>query len=561
MLARYLFLAIIALGALAAAVKLAPGDLERLAMLERDGRYEQAMGELQQLYADGQRGPQLMLRLFNLKVRFGQVDEAREILEAYAKLRPSDTEAQIGLIRFYQTNLLEEPYVAALRSLQERTRTRELLAELLGFYRMNGRFRDEEDLLERTASANRAGPAEFERLGLLAAARGDLQRAVWALRRADGRPDEPSRPARLGLFRVLIELKENDEAHQRSLVWLRTWRDPELAVALMEAFSQAGRSDLALDIGGRFGGPGNDVTLASAELLSEMGRHDEALQKLRDYQSTGLPEDPERAQRFISASSTSGGADMAVRAARLIGLRKIEASVVLDLLDSLQDAMEASSRPFPIELVRGFSAEIEARMQNIAPVAQEASDRLQLGDEMRLFVSQLALLDNDRELARKHLAAVDPDRLNTFELSRWTELQLASGLRSTAFPNVPVAWRRREGSDTLTRRLRRIERAPPAQVQVIRPRPSGGVTTTTSNPGPGVAATSPSADAQAAQQETNAARARRNRRRAAAIDRQRERSRLAVQRRAQQSQSAAPSPKVTPPPPQPTPFTLPSSGG
>lgn len=561
MLARYLFLAVIAIGALIAAVKLAPGDLERLAMLERDGRHELAMAELQKLYADGQRDPQLILRLYNLQIRFGLVDEARKVLEEFARVRPTDIEAQIGLIRFYQMNQLEAPYAAALRALYERTRSRELLSELLGFYRINGRYRDEEDVLERTAAANRAGPAEFERLGLLATARGDLQLAARALRRADGRVDEPSRSARLGLFRVLVELKELDEAHQRCLAWLRTWRDPELAVELMETFNQAGRTDLALDIGTRFGGPGNDVTLASAEILNEQGRHDEVLQKLREYQSVGLPEDRDRAQRFISISASSGGADMALRAARLIGMRKLEGSVILDLLDSLQDALEVNAGTFPMDHLKGFSAEIEARLQNTSPVAQEAVDRLVLADDMRLFASQLAIFDKDRDLARKHLAAIDPDRLNTFDLSRWTDLQVASGLRSTAFPNVPTTWRRRERSDTVARRVRRIDRPQPAEVQAVRPRQGGG----TAQP---VAAATGNASwdaqsAQSAQQDPNSVRARGNRRRAAVLERQRERSRQAGARRNQPSQSGGGVQKsVSPPPPplQPQPFLGPAIG-
>ena len=566
MLARYLFLAVISVGALVAAVKLAPGDLERLAMLERDGRHEQAMDELQQLYAQGQHGPQLTLRLYNLKIRFGQVEEAQSILEDYAKLRPNDIEAQIGLIRFYQTNQLELPYMTALQALQERTRSRELLAELLGFYHLTGRYREEEDLLERTAAANRAGPAEFERLGLLAAARGDLQRAARALRRADGRADEPSRPARLGLFRVLIELKEVDEAHQRCLVWLRTWRDPDLAVQLMEAFSQSGRTDLALDIGARFGGPGNDVTLVSAELLYEQGKRSEAVQKLREYQATGLPEDPDRAQRFVSVSASSGGTDMALRAARLIGLRKLEASVILDLLDSIQDALDGETGVLPMEHLKGFSSEIEARIQNVAPVAQEATDRLVLPDDMRLLASQLAILDKDRDLARRHLAAVDPDRLTTFELARWTELQVASGLRSTAFPNVPSAWRRREPVDPLTRRLRRMERAQQAEAQSIRARQAPG-----GSPQTGAGATmgglpADGTSAQAAQFDQNSPRARRNRRRAAAIERQRERLRQTIQRRNQPGQAGLPSKSIapqpqSPPQAQPTAFPGVGSGG
>jgi tetratricopeptide (TPR) repeat protein len=400
MLARYIFLSVIALFALAAATNFAPGDLERLAMLERDGRHEQTMGELQRRYDEGDRNPRMMLRLHNLKIRFGQVDEARVVLEEYARGRPADPEAQIGLIRFYQMNQLEGPYLTTLRTFQERSRSKELLNELLSFYRMTGRFRDEEDLLERTSRAAWAGPAELERLGLLAAARGDLQRAAAALRRADGRLDEQSRAARLGLFRVLVELKEPDEAHRRCVVWLRSWRNTELSVEFMDALSTAGRNDLALDIGNRFGGPGHDATLVSAELLHEQNKSGEALQRLREYQSAGFPEEPDRVQRFVAAAASVGGADMAIRAARLTGLRKLESNVIIDLIDAIQDGLENNASLLPRELLKGFSSEVEVRLQNVTPIGREATDPLVLPDELRLFVSHLALLDGDRDLAR-----------------------------------------------------------------------------------------------------------------------------------------------------------------
>lgn len=539
MIPRYAFLAVLSIGALTAAVNLVPGDFERLAMLERDGRHEQALVELEALYASGRRDPQLVLRLYNLNIRFGRVDEAQAVLEEYGRLRPNDIEAQIGLIRFYQSNQLEGHYVRALRSLQERTRSRELLVELLGFFRMTGRFREEEELLESTARANRAGPSELERLGLLAAARGDLQRAAVALRRADGRLDGQSRAARIGLFRVLMELKETNEAHQRCLAWLRSWRDPELAIELMGAFSEAGRRDLAVDIGARFGGAGSEVTLTTAELLNEQGKHAEALQRLREYQAAGLPEDTDHAQRFVSVAASSGDPEMALRAARLVGLRRLEGSVILDLLDAIQDAVDSGANRFPSELLKGLAAEIEARLQNVAPVAQEAADQLVLGDEARLFVTQMAILDKDKDLARKHLAAVDPDRLNAFELSRWTELQAATGLRSTAFPNLPRSWRRGDRTNTVSRRMQRLERGQAASQQAGRPRGPEAAANSSLQPLPAAAtgkAAREAANKSAASQETPAAKSRRIKRRAAAIERRRERTRQLNAKRNQAAQ-------------------------
>ena len=569
MLARYAFLSVLALGSLAAAASMVPGDLERLSMLERDGRHELAMVELQRLYDAGERNPRLMLRLYNLKVRFGIVDDARAILEEYARRRPSDVEAQVGLIRFYQTNQLEVPYVNALRGLQERTRSRELLAELLSFYRMTGRYREEEELLERALRANRASPADLERLGLLASARGDLQRAARALRRADARLDEQSRPARVGLFRVLVALKEPDEAHQRSLVWLRSWHSAEQAVEFMDALSLAGRTELALDIGNRFGGPGNDASLVSAELLHELGRNAEALQKLREYESGGLPEEVDRVQRFVAVASATDGIDMALRAARTIGLRKIGSPIIVDLIDSLHDATEVRPGSVSPELLRGFAGEIEARLQNLNPIGQEATDGLVLPDDQRLFVVQLAVGDGDRDMARRLISSVDPDRLSSSDLAQWTELQVASGLRATAFPHLPRTWQSKDRSQLTARRLPRPDRpAALATSPAATPAPSAA----RADGGPVPPLPPPSAgqslrDAKAAQStapDTTSARARRQRRRLAAIERRRERTRAAAARREQQSLSPAvaiPAPKPVVVPAPPNSFSPLSGGG
>ena len=455
MAARYFFLATIAAGSILTAVSLIPGDLEHVAMLERDGRYEDAMAELDRQYANGRRDPRLMIDLHKLKLRFGQLEAARQVLEEYARARPKDIQAQIGLIRFYQMNQQETDYVASLKALNERTRSRELHNELLGYFRSTSRFRDEEDLLDRAARANRAAPADYQRLGLLAASRGDLARAARALRRADGRLDENSQPARLSLFRILLDLKEYDEAHTRALNWLSTWRVTSLVVDFMTELSDAGRVDLSLDIGNRYGGPGSEVTLVAAELLVEQGKRELALPRIKEFVATGLPEDREYGLRLIELAVAADEAEIAVRAARNLGLRKLPGDLVIDVLDVARDTIaDATASRMPAALLKGFSAEIEARIANTAPVGEEARDAVVLPGELRLLAAQLAIQEPDLDLARRHLAAIDPDKLDADVLAEWSELQLQTNARAGQTPNLARTLRQQQMSDVMTQRLR-----------------------------------------------------------------------------------------------------------
>jgi hypothetical protein len=457
MIRRYAFLALITLGASSAAYSLLPGDHERMAMLERDGRHEDAMAELGRQYDAGRRDSRTVLALYNLKVRFGEIGGAQRVIEEYARDRPRDVQAQLGLVRFYQTTQQESLYVAALRSLNDKTRSREIQDELVGYYRASGRYREEEELLEKLSRANRASPAELERLGLLAAARGDLQRASRALRRADGRLGASSRATRVALFQVLVDLKEHEDAHRRAIDWLRTWSDTSLVTDLMERLATAGRVDLALDLGTRFGGPGTEATLVSAELLAEQARFVEVQALLRTYAANRLPESRETAARYVALAVEASDMALAVVAARHIGLRKLPGDVVADLIDGLQEAAYGRNRaPVSIEYTRGLSAEIETRLRNVNPVGEEAPDVPNLTTEARLFVARLAILDNDLDLARRHLAGVDPDKLDAGDLAEWTELQLTTGLRAAAFPATSRTLRRR--IDITQRRIERQQR-------------------------------------------------------------------------------------------------------
>ncbi|KAB2850816.1 MAG: hypothetical protein F9K44_03705 [Hyphomicrobiaceae bacterium] len=478
MAARYLFLGGLAAATVVTAIRLLPGDLERVSQLERDGRFEAAMAALDRLHATGNRDPRIALSLYKLKVHFGELDRAQALIEEYARARPRDTQAQLGLVRFYQQTHQPEPYIGALRQLWERTRSAELQKELVGFYRLDGRFAEEEEVLERASRTGRATTADLERLGLLAAGRGDLQRAARALRRADRRLDARAQQSRLSLFAILLALKEHEEAFERSATWLKSWQSQDATLGIMEDLAEAGRADLAIALSARFGGSGSEVTLIGAEMLAEANRIPELKKRLAEYVERGLPETREPAARFISLSVAAGELETALKAARNIGLKQLPADTVADLLEALSDLTEdGEAGRLARSLISGFAAEIEGRLEDSASRAER--DQLILAPRLLLYTAQLAVSDNNRDLARRLLLGIDPaqlplDRIVDFHgLSRVAGIvpHLDPALLSKPTKRSLVPPRRNR---LLVRRQQKPKDPPPSLV-FVQPAPSSAV--------------------------------------------------------------------------------------
>lgn len=475
MAARYIFLGGLAAAAIATAARLLPGDLERVSQLERDGRFESAMAELDRLRAEGNRDPRVAISLYKLKVHFGELDLAQSLIEEYARTRPRDTQAQLGLVRFYQQTHQPEPYVTALRHLWERTRSVELQKELVGFYRISGRYGEEEELLDRASRIGRATTADLERLGLLAAGRGDLQRAARALRRVDGRIDIQAQQSRLNLFAILLTLKEHDEALERSATWLKAWQSQDATLSIIDDFVEAGRSDLAITLSGRLGGPGSEVTLVGAELLAEADRIPELKKRLAEYAERGLPEKTEPAARFISLCVAAGDLETAVKTARNIGLKQLPAETVTDLVDALSDLVEeGESGRLPRNLLTGFAAEIESRI--IDQTSRADRDALVLPPKLMLYAAQLAVTDNNRELARRLLLGVDPSQLPFDRLTDFNGLSRVAGIVPHLETGLPKPTKRLvppKRNRLLVRRLQKPkDTANPPSVVFVQPSPT-----------------------------------------------------------------------------------------
>ena len=461
MIARRLFLLTIAVAAIWAAVALIPGDLERVAMFERDGRYSEALSELQRQYDSGRRGPGALIELYKLHVRFGDIDAAQKYLEEFSRTRPQDLQTQIALLKFYKQNSRLDEYLALLKSLNERLHTKALLTELLGYYRLTGQSVAEEDELEAAARSNRPplSPSDLERLGLLAAARGDLQRAAKALRQADARRDPQARHGRQSLFQILLDLNATDEAEARALGWLRKWRDPELLADFMSSLARVGRWDLGVKLTDASGIVDDRTVVAGAELLAQGGRFDEARLRLAKYDAGELPSDPETLVQMTAVAAASGDAPLALRSARQAGFNRLDGETVGELLTCLeQHATNFGLRGLSPDLVKGLAGDLEPLLP--PPPAPYSSQRL--------FAAWLAVQDGNSQLASRFLATVNSEQLSRRQRNELASLKARTGYSLGAEPRLaPRPW-----SHTRTARVVFERNARASTATSSRPRPT-----------------------------------------------------------------------------------------
>ena len=132
------------LGALVVGYLVLPGDSERIAALERDGKNREALRILEQRFAQGDRSQRTLFQMQRLLEHFGELTKARKTLEMLAEQRPKDAQVQRQLAQFYKLTQNETGYVATLRAQLEIRYSEPVCKELIGIQRRNGNFTEEQ---------------------------------------------------------------------------------------------------------------------------------------------------------------------------------------------------------------------------------------------------------------------------------------------------------------------------------------------------------------------------------------------------------------------------------
>src|SRR5215813_837342 len=87
--------------ALAAGVAMVPGEREQWTMLVRDGRNQEAVAALEELYRGGKREVDAVLHLYKLYMAFADIDHATRIMRDFVADHPDDPAALTLLARHY----------------------------------------------------------------------------------------------------------------------------------------------------------------------------------------------------------------------------------------------------------------------------------------------------------------------------------------------------------------------------------------------------------------------------------------------------------------------------
>ncbi len=407
-----LIMGLVFAGALAAGYYVLPGSHERIAALERDGQFSEALRILEQRFERGDRSQQTLFQLQRLYQHFGELGNAKRTFEMLAKERPRDVRVQRQLAQFYKETQNEAGYLASLHSQLSLRYSEPICRELVGIYRRNGDFQSEQATIESCRARGYRRTGDIIRLAYLVAADGELSRASELLRTVDDRRRLKTDRDRLMLFTSLLEANKADEAQKRALRWIKASRDDALTLLLIDNLAKENRYDLAIGLAREAGVPGDSISLAVAELMLDRNETTAARIYLKGWLDVAQVRDPDVVQRFISAALDAEDPDLAFLGADSHGLARLGQGE----LAALAEALSALGRVEKFEKVRA------------------TLDPTTLRDNP-LLAAAIEVNRGAAEPARQLLSQVQVNDLDEWRLALWARLMQTAGRQRVAAPS------------------------------------------------------------------------------------------------------------------------------
>lgn len=407
--AHLIVMSVIFAGALVVGYLLLPGVNERIAMLERDGQHRQALRILEQRFQAGDRSQRTLFQLQRIYEDFGDLTNARTMLELLAEQRPKDPQVQRQLSLFYKNTQDSAGYIKTLEMRLQSRYAETLCKELIGLYRSAGDYAAEQRKLQECRLQGYRRPDDIIRLAYLVAADGDLAQSAQLLRSVDDRRRLRIDRDRMMLFVSLLEANEAVDAQRRAMRWLKASKDDALALLLIDNLAKDGRHDLAIDLARSVGTAGDSVSLSVAELMLDRDQTLAARSYLRGWMEQARIRDADVAQRFISASLDTEDPELAFIGAEKFGLKRLAQSD----LTALAEALSAVGRRAEFQKVRDA---IDPEILRDNPLLAAASE----------FERGAA------EPARQLLSRVQVDGLDEWRLALWARLMELTGRGAAA---------------------------------------------------------------------------------------------------------------------------------
>lgn len=327
------------LSAAVAGWSLLPGDSERVAMLERDGHFREALTILENRYHGGDKSYRTISRLQSLYEDQGDVQKSGVMLAEMAGQRRRDANVQQRLAAYEKTIQNEDGYIGALKAqLAERysdAACRDLSARL----RLKGNFEEELATLQSCRQAGFRRLDDMLRLASLLAASGDAGQAVALLRSIDDVKRLKGQTERFQLIELLLDQGQPKDAVRRALRWVRAEKtETAFAVGIVDIFARSKFPDSAIEFAKAAGSPGDSVSLTVAERLLEQSQTVPAQLYLRGWLANASFEDRDTAIRFTGAALAAGDPETAFAGARRFGLELLPSTELFRLAEALDNA-------------------------------------------------------------------------------------------------------------------------------------------------------------------------------------------------------------------------------
>jgi hypothetical protein len=402
--AHWVVMGVLFTGAIGVGFELLPGQVQRVAMLERDGQTLQARALLERSFASGDRSPRTLLQLEALYEQLGELDKAREKLALLLQRSPRDATVLRRAAAFYKMTQDREAYIRTLQAQLDIKYTEEGCRELIGLFRSQSVTDAEQATLQRCRQRGYRRPDDMIRLASLVASDGETLAAATILRGVDDLRRLKNDRDRTNLTALLLELDQPRDAQRRALRWLRGTRETSLALSLIDLMAIANRHDFAIELAREISAPGDAISLAVAELMLDRGEPVAAKSYLRGWIEKARFDNPDIISRFIVACLDAEDPENAMAGVKRYGLTKISQP---DLV-ALAEAHAATGRQQDFDLVR-------------------AAIRPEVIAENPLLGAAVALQRGAPEASQSLLSTVAVDELDEWRLSLWARLMNRTG--------------------------------------------------------------------------------------------------------------------------------------
>lgn len=402
-------MSVVFLAALGVGYALLPGENERVAMLERDGKNRQALRILESRFDAGDRRARTLYQLVGLYEQFGNLPRLKLTLEALAAARPRDVQVRRRLVQFYSATQDNTSYLAALEQEIDVKYSETACKELIGLHRMRGEFAKEQAAVVKCRQRGYRRAEDIVRLAGLVAADGDFSQAAQLLRSVDDLKRLKSDRERLQLFTMLIEADQPREALRRAVRWVKASRDQEFTLTLVETLVRRSRHDVAIELARDTSVQGDPVSLAVAEVMLDRGETAAARSFLRGWVQSMKAPTLDTALRFVDSALDAEDADAAYQFATHYGLTRLPQTHLVALAEALS--------------VVGLKRDVDTVRLALTPETLASNPLLGAVEELE---------KGQREASRELLDRVEPDKLDDWKLTLWARLMRETGREAEA---------------------------------------------------------------------------------------------------------------------------------